>query len=70
MIPTPAHKHFLVFLFLSFLSDIGPPGDEYVVVLVLQLEVLVSVLKAIPNILAESNLFSCNSPSLSGKFSR
>lgn len=53
------------------LSDMGPSGDEYLVVLVLQLEVLVSELnKAVPNILAESNLFSCNSHPLSGKFSR
>ena len=53
------------------LSDIGLPGDEFLVVLVLQLEVLVSELnKAVPNILAESNLFSCNSHPLSGKFNR
>lgn len=66
MISTPAHRHFLLFL-----SNIGLPSDGYLVVLVLQLGVLFSELnKAIPNILAESNLFSCNSYPLSGKFSR
>lgn len=63
---TPGHKHFLLFL-----SDIGLPGDEYLIMLVLQLEVLVSEFnKALPNILTESNIFSHNSHPLSGKFSR
>lgn len=56
--------------FVSLL-DIGLPEDEYLVVPVLQLVVFVSELnKAFPNILTVSNLFSCNSHPLSGKFRR
>lgn len=54
-----------------YLLDIGLPEDEYLVVPVLQLEVFVSELnKAFSNILTVSNLFSCNSHPLSGKFRR
>lgn len=68
--PDDTYSHSQTLPFVSP-SGMGLPGKEYLVVLVLQLEMLVSELnKAVPNILAESNLFSCNSHPLSGKFSR
>lgn len=68
--PDDTYSRSQTLLFVSP-SDMGLPSNEYLVALVLQLEVLVSELnKAVPNILAESNLFSCNSHPLSGKFSR